>query len=186
MEPATVLLACGLPVLFDEAFYMSPMRKNLSLKSMLLNDGTSSAISHRLIMQNSVAAIKQHAPHQRVLIFVMFKWELELVATWLRKGFPGSCSCGCLPHSTLDTFSGRTVLTYSREERSDLSGISVDTIVVATSALQTGDRKCSKLTETCSRCRRSKSALCLSRHHVRRCILARSLAASCRPWCEAA
>jgi superfamily II DNA helicase RecQ len=97
MEPATVLLACGLPVLFDEAFYMSPMRKNLSFKLTFLNDGTTSATSHRLIMQNSVAAIKQHAPHQRVLIFVMFKWELELVATWLRQSFPGNLSCGCLP-----------------------------------------------------------------------------------------
>ena len=96
MEPATILLTCGLPVLFDEAFYMSPMRKNLSFKLTYLKDGTTSVTSHRLIMQNSVAAIKQHAPHQRVLVFVMFKWELELVATWLRNSFPGNLSCGCL------------------------------------------------------------------------------------------
>lgn len=92
MEPATVLLACGLPAPFDEAFFMSPMRKNLSFKLMFLKDGTTNHTSHRLIMQNSVAAIKQHAPNQRVLIFVMFKWELDLVASWLRQSFPGNLS----------------------------------------------------------------------------------------------
>ncbi len=115
MEPEKVLLACGLPVLFDEAFYMSPMRKNLSFKLMFFNDGTTAVTSHRLIMQNSVAAIKQHAPHQRVLIFVMFKWELDLVASWLRQCFPGkllTCVVRCCVVSvTLHIF---------RQDRADL------------------------------------------------------------------
>jgi superfamily II DNA helicase RecQ len=90
MEPAAVLLACGLPVLFDEAFYISPMRRNLEITMMYFPDGNKELSSHRIIMQNSVAAIKQHALKHRVLIFVMFTWELEPVAEWLRRSFPGA------------------------------------------------------------------------------------------------
>jgi superfamily II DNA helicase RecQ len=89
MEPAAVLLACGLPTLFDEAFYISPMRRNLEFNVGYFPDGVKDLSSHRLIMQNCDAAIKQHAPKHRVLIFVMTKWELDPVADWLRRSFPG-------------------------------------------------------------------------------------------------
>jgi hypothetical protein len=89
MDPEAVLNACGLPTLFDEAYYISPMRTNLDFKVVFCPDGINEMASLRMIMQNSVAAIKHHAPKHRALVFVMYKWELDPVANWLRRSFPG-------------------------------------------------------------------------------------------------
>ena len=148
MEPEAVMLACGLPPLFDESYFVSPLRKNLDIQLMHLPDGTTSLSSHRIIMQHAVAAIKRHAPNTRVLIFVMFKWEIQLVVASIKKSFPGAdfnavatqCKHGRSQNLCGDTPPGRTVVTYHREERTDLSDIGDDTIIIATSALQTGDR----------------------------------------------
>ncbi len=122
MEPASVLHTCGLPEIFDDAFFISPMRRNLEFDLKYLHDGQNWQSSHRVIMQHAVAAIKQHAPTGRAVVFVMARWQLDPVAAWIRLAFPG-----------------RTVLTYHREKRTDLSSMDDTSIVVATSALQTGD-----------------------------------------------
>lgn len=92
------------------------------------------------MMDAACRAIESLAMAKRVVIFAMYKFQFRDIVTWLKGKFPGSisdCSALCWfsqSHYTL----GRSIVTYDRENRSDLSAIANDAIIVATSALQTG------------------------------------------------
>ena len=96
--------------------------------------------SHALMMDAACRAIEGRAMAKRVVIFAMYKFQFRDIVTWLTGKFPGSISdCSALfwfsqSHYTL----GRSIVTYDRENRSDLSALANDAIIVATSALQTG------------------------------------------------
>jgi len=120
-HPETVLEFCGLSPSFDTELFVSPMRQNLTFQQFFFPEGVDSPSSHALMMDAACSAIEGRAMAKRVVIFAMYKFQFCGIVSWLTKKFPG-----------------RSIVTYDRENRSDLSALANDAIVVATSALQTG------------------------------------------------
>lgn len=86
-DPEKILTFCGLRPNLDEEIFVSPMRPNLQFEVQPLK-GSRIEESHSSIMTASVAAINKHAPNNRVVMFVMYKTEIEPVVQSLRKSFP--------------------------------------------------------------------------------------------------
>ncbi len=86
-HPAKILTFCGLCPNLDEELFESPMRPNLEFEVQLLK-GSRNHESHPSIMTAAVAAIKKHAPSNRVVIFVMYKTEIGPIVQSLRESFP--------------------------------------------------------------------------------------------------
>lgn len=86
-HPDRILEFCGLRPIMDEGLFESPMRENLNFELQFLK-GSRNLESHKNIMTAAVAAIKKHAPVNRVIVFVMYKSEIGTVAQNLRESFP--------------------------------------------------------------------------------------------------
>jgi hypothetical protein len=78
-----ILEFCGIPGRLDSYLAMSPIRANVSFVFQLLK-GSESLASHKAIMAAAFKLIDEHAPDKRVVMFVMYKWQMNLVVTSLK------------------------------------------------------------------------------------------------------
>jgi hypothetical protein len=115
-----ILEFCGLPGRLDSYLAMSPIRANVSFVFQLLK-GSESFASHKAIMAAAFKLIDEHAPDKRVCLFVMYKWQMNLVVTSLK-----------------DVYPGRTIVEFDKVRRPDVTRLGQSDLVVATSALKTG------------------------------------------------
>jgi superfamily II DNA helicase RecQ len=120
-RPEKVLQFCGFKFPFDESLLVSPMRDNLTITLKCHPEGTTEQTSTAAIFKSACEFTDSFAPDQRVLVFVLYKSELDNIASMFRAKYPS-----------------RTIVQYSRENRSDLSVLPVNALVISTSVLQTG------------------------------------------------
>lgn len=120
-RPEKVLEFCGFRFPFDESLIVSPMRNNLSITLKCHPEGSSEQTSVKAMFKSACEFIDRVAPDQRVLIFVLYKGELEKLQRIFKAKYPR-----------------RPIVLYSREDRPDLSVLAEDAVIISTSVLQTG------------------------------------------------
>jgi hypothetical protein len=90
------------------------------------------------MLKSAVLLINSMAPKQRVLIFVMYKFQLDVAKDFLEQkikgNFPPRCDVIIEPSAPAD----RPIVLYSRDSRPDLNVLAEDALVLSTSVLQTG------------------------------------------------
>jgi hypothetical protein len=120
-RPEKVLEFCGFSFPFDESLIVSPMRDNLSITLKCHPEGSSEQTSVKALFKSACEFIDRDAPAQRVLIFVLYKGELDKLERLFKAKYPR-----------------RPIVLYSRDIRPDLSVIADNAIIISTSVLQTG------------------------------------------------